>query len=144
MNKKKRLLRVFNAATGICELIEVEECVYLVYRRTNKAIDYNNKKFFKNECQFTALKGGDDGAFENFHEFISWDGPEQVDEKNQTLLNLAEALSLLSADELRLIEAIYFDGKSTSKYAREVNAPRETIRNRRNRILKLIRSFLDK
>ena len=63
-------LSVYNTLTARYESVCVSEEVYHVYMRTNWNIEDSNKRFYKHEIQFSSLTGGEDGAFENFDEFI--------------------------------------------------------------------------
>ena len=68
--KKIYTLSVYNTLTARYESVRVSEEVYHVYMRTNWNIEDSNKRFYKHEIQFSSLTGGEDGAFENFDEFI--------------------------------------------------------------------------
>ena len=77
---------------------------------------------------FSALKGGDNGAFENFHEFLDvLNNPEHIymmSEQNQMLQN---AFNLLSSSEKELITALIINGKSEREYSAETGIPQKTI-----------------
>lgn len=68
--KKTYTLTVFNTCTSQCEDVEVTKEVYNEFRRGEWRIDKNDDKHRANETPFSELIGGDDGAFENFSEFI--------------------------------------------------------------------------
>lgn len=63
-------LSVFNTVTRKYETVKVSKKIFDVYRRTGWNIKDRDKRFFAHEIQMSGLIGGDDGAYENFHEFI--------------------------------------------------------------------------
>lgn len=68
---KKNTVRVFDTITKKYVEVEVNEKVRTYYDRTQWNIDDNDESFYKHEIQFSSLIGGYDGAFENFHEFVT-------------------------------------------------------------------------
>ena len=68
--KKTYEVTVFNTVTRKFEKVSVRKEVYHAYLRTGWNIKDNDKRFYEHEIQFGALIGGDDGAYENFREFI--------------------------------------------------------------------------
>ena len=69
---KTYLITVYNTLTSKYEDVSVSEDVYRVYMRTNWNIKDNARSFYAHEIQLSSLIGGDDGAYENFREFISF------------------------------------------------------------------------
>ena len=67
---KTYLITVYNTLTSKYEEVSVSEEVYRVYMRTSWNIKDNAKSFYAHEIQLSSLIGGDDGAYENFREFI--------------------------------------------------------------------------
>lgn len=67
---KTYLITVYNTLTSKYEDVSVSEDVYHAYMRTSWNIKDNTKSFFAHEIQLSSLIGGDDGAYENFREFI--------------------------------------------------------------------------
>jgi len=55
---------------------------------------------------------------------------------------LMSALDELAADERRLIDALYFDGKSERDVATEIGVPQTTLNYRKNKILKWLKEKL--
>ena len=80
--------------------VDVSDNFRLWYNRSQWNIDDNDKSFYQHEIQFSALIGGIDGAFENFHEFVT---DKDVTERNVMLHaeydRLHSCLALLSDDE---------------------------------------------
>ena len=73
MNKKT--VKVYDTFKGKVVDVKVSQEVYDEYMRTEWGIKNNNAAFYEHEIQFSMLIGGEDGAFENFHEFIVEDDP---------------------------------------------------------------------
>jgi RNA polymerase sigma factor (sigma-70 family) len=143
MKQRKFEVRVYNTLTGAYENCKVVEKKYHAIRRSGWAIDYNNKRFYKHERQFSGLKGADDGGVENFHEFVSdADDPERLIIAKQDRIALLGAIALLSESELYLIRAIYADEKTLREYAEEIGVTAATIQYRKKQILKKIRALL--
>lgn len=141
---KNYTLNVYNPASGEYEDVEVTEEVYNVYRRTGWNMDKNDAKHFANSTPFSSLIGGDDGAYENFSEFISdADNPLLIMTDKLSRQTLRRALDALSDEEYRLISAIYISGKSEREYAEETGIPPMTVHDRKVRILKKIKKFMD-
>ena len=67
---KKYTLTVFNTCTREYEEVAVTEEVYRAYYRTGWNIKDNNQSFFDHEIQMSGLIGSQDGAYENFREFV--------------------------------------------------------------------------
>jgi DNA-directed RNA polymerase specialized sigma subunit len=118
--------------------------VYNAYRRTGWKIDYNDVQFYKHEIQFSGLIGGEDGNYENFHEFISYDGnPEQIITEQTILKSLSKSLDTLSNDEIRLILAIFVEKKRVCTCARELNISHVAVIKRMNRIREKIKKSMN-
>lgn len=78
----KNTLRVYDTIAKKYVEVEVSENVRVGYNRSQWNIDDNDKSFYQHEIQFSALIGGIDGAFENFHEFVT---DKDVTERNVML-----------------------------------------------------------
>ena len=73
----KYTLFVFNTCTQKYEEVTVSEEVYRTYCRTGWNIKDNDQSFFDHEIQLSGMIGSQDGAYENFREFVdSVDTPE--------------------------------------------------------------------
>ncbi len=141
---KNYTLSVYNPASGEYEDVEVTEAVYNAYRCTGWNMDKNDAKHSANSTPFSALIGGDDGAYENFSEFVSEsDNPLLIVEDKLSPQKLRRALDALSDEEYRLISAIYTSGKSEREYAEETGIPQKTLNDQKRRILAKIKKFLD-
>jgi len=142
--QKQYILSVYNTLSGRFEEVTVDEVVYNTYRRTGWGIENNDRSFYDHEIQFSALIGNKDDAFENFSEFISSkDDPEKVVTKKLEGQALARAFDLLDDNEKKLIAALFFDGKTEREYAAESGIPQKTINDRKVRIFRKCKQFMN-
>ena len=141
---KPYTLSVYDTLTGKYENVPVTEEIYRVYRRTGWNIEDNNASFYEHEIQFSQLIGGDDGAYENFREFVS-----DTDVTSNAAMDsiykelLYKAMASLAENEADLITALFFDGKTEREYAAETGIPQKTVNDRKQRILVKIKKFMD-
>ena len=102
-------LQVYNTITKQYETIAVTEEIYNTYRRTEWAIERNDKKIAKNQINFSEL-------FCNYEDFCGsidyQNDPAQIVEKLDEVQRLYSALLQLELSELELIKAIYYTGYS--------------------------------
>ena len=141
---KNYTLNLYNPASGEYEDVEVTEAVYNAYRRSGWNMDKNDAKHSANSTPFSALIGGDDGAYENFSEFVSEaDNPLVIVADKLCRQTLRCALHTLSDEEYHLISAIYISGKTEREYSEETGIPQKTINDRKRRILEKIKKFMD-
>ena len=140
----KYTLSVFNTITGRYEVVPVTEEVYRTYRRTGWSIDNNNASYYDHEIQFSQLIGGDDGNYENFHEFVS-DADAVSNEAIDAIYKdlLYKAMDSLTADEAELITALFFDGKTERQYADELGVYRNAVHKKKMRILEKIKKLIE-
>lgn len=64
-------------------------------------------------------------------------------ELDQLKRNLSAALASLGEDDRKLIQALYFDGISTRKYACSVGVTQRAVVKRRDRILRDLKRFFE-
>lgn len=132
----KNTVRVYDTITKKYVEIEVDEKVCTYYNRTQWNIDDNDDSFYKHEIQFSALIGGIDGAFENFHEFVT---EKDVTERNAMLHaeynRLHSCLALLSDDERKLIELIYFKNLTIEECGKRLGITHQAVSKKRKKIL---------
>ncbi len=144
IERKNYTLTVYNTLTRKNEEIEVSEEVYQTYRRTAWNIDDNNTSFYAHEIQMSSLIGGEDGAYENFREFIDTENTPDVTvlrELEKTALH--RIIAQFSESEQKLIQAIYFDGLTEREYANLLGVCRNAVHKRKIRILSKIRKTLE-
>ena len=101
-------------------------------------------RWYAHEIQYSALIGGDDGAYENFREFVNTeDTPENACLEESVRQSLHNILGLLTPDEYHLIYALFFQGLSEEAYGRKIGASQQAVHKRKIRILKKIKKFFD-
>ena len=120
----KYTLIVFNTCTQKYEEVTVTEEVYRAYCRTGWNIKDNDQSFFDHEIQLSGMIGSQDGAYENFREFVdSVNTPE---------------------NSRSLVQSLFFDGLSEYEYADILGVSRAAIHKRKMRILKALKKTLKK
>lgn len=91
----------------------------------------------------TSLIGGDDGAFENFQEFLdNQNTPELQFEKSELINFLHCALDELRYEDYQLIRALFFDGLNDYEYAKLLGVSHQRINKRKQTILERLRKKL--
>jgi len=144
MSQENYIIRVYNPATKQTESIMVDETLYHEYRRGKWRMDNNDDSFNDHETAFSALKGGQDGAYENFDEFRSdQDNPEKLVLEALTRQDLRQALTLLAEDERKLLQALFFEGKSERQAAREIGMPQRTLHDQKVNLLRKLKKIVD-
>lgn len=137
VEKQTYTLSVYNTLTGKTEEVEVPEEVYHACRRSAWNISDNNKSFYAHEIQMSGLIGGEDGAYENFREFIDMENtPDSTVPEKLQAEELRRILTQLSEADRQLIQAIYFDGLTEQKYADQLGIAQQVINRKKHRILK--------
>jgi len=141
---KKYYVDVYNTFTEKYEKSEVTKEVYDCYRRTEWNIGDNNYKHNRNTIPFSSLIGGQDGAFENFIEFIDEIlNPAFICEKDELHSKLQKAISTLSEKEKRIIVEIFSNKKSERELSVEMAIPQKTINDRKHAVLKKLKKYLE-
>ena len=140
---KKYTLMVYNTVTHRNEEIEVTREVYHAYRRTGWGIENNDASFFDHEIQMSGLIGGEEGAYENFKEFIDTENiPDNTVLKIVEIEALRKALSALSDTDKALVQALFYEGLTEQEYASQVGISQQMINRKKQRILKLLKKLL--
>ena len=144
MSEKVYLLKVYNTITGEYESVQVTKEVFEEYRHMTWNMNKKDGQFAKHETTFSALIGGDDGCYENFHEFINReDTPENAYLEEAVRQSLHNILGLLTPDEYRLLYALFFQEMTEEAYGRKIGVSRQAVHKRKIRILKKIKNFFD-
>ena len=144
LDNKKFTLTVYTTVTRRNEEVEVTREVYHAYRRTGWNIEDNDASFFEHEIQMSGLIGGEDGAYENFREFIDTENiPDNTVLKETEIEALQRAVSALPDADKALIKALFYDGLTEREYAKETGIPQKTINNRKMVILRKLRKLSD-
>lgn len=136
-------INVFDTTTGQEKIIHVCKEVYDEFRRGEWRIQKNDSKHKINETEFSALLGGEDGAYENFHEFIDYDSdPSELLLKTMMIEKLHSALELLNKADRELIDALFFQEMTERTYAEKKGVYRNAIHKRKQRILENLKNLL--
>ena len=139
---KTYALTVFNTCTSRYEDIEVTKEVYNEFRRGEWRIEKSDDKHRVNETPFSELIGGNDGAFENFSEFIDNSrNPERIFAEHVQIETLYSAMNMLSDLDKQLLQALFFDGLTEREYAELQGVSQPTIHWKKVRILKFLKKF---
>ena len=134
MNKKT--IKVYDTISGKKVEIEVSQEIYEEYMRTEWNIHDNNESFYEHEIQFSMLIGGDDGAFENFHEFIADDDPTAGSVLARTAFDeVVKAIAKLKKSDREIIELIYFHEYTEQECAHRLGTTQQNIHKKKKRIL---------
>ena len=134
---------VFNTVTQKYEKVSVSKEVYHAYKRTGWNIKDNNESFYAHEIQLSSLIGGEDGAYDNFSEFIDdSQNPELLFAQQEQIEELYAAINKLCNSDRELIIAIYFEGMTERSYASKSGIPTMTVHDRKIRALKRLKDFL--
>ena len=135
---------VFNTCTQEYEEVIVTEEVYRTYCRTRWNIKDNDQSFFDHEIQTSGMIGSQDGAYENFREFIdAINTPEHIILEQIKKEALYQAISALPAADQALVQGLFFKGQSELDYAREIGVSQPAVHKRKVRILKSLKKLLE-
>ncbi len=141
MNTK---IHVYDTTTNSIVEIEVSENIAKEYKRTKWLIEKNDSSFYEHQIQFSQLVGGDDGAFENFKEFVIDNDPTyDTAIKRSEIERLLKALGKLKPYERELIEMIYFDELSERDCALHYGISQKNINKKKERILVKLNKLLE-
>lgn len=143
---KTYTLTVFNTCTSQYqyEMVEATKEVYNEFRRGEWRIEKNDDKHRANETLFSELIGGDDGAFENFSEFIDNSlNPESVFTENAPIKALYSTMRMLSDLDKQLLQALFFDGMTEREYAERTGVFRNAVHKRKVRILAKLKKSME-
>ena len=136
----KNTVRVYDTIAKKYVEVEVTENIRTYYNRTQWNIDDNDKSFYKHEIQFSALIGGNDGAFENFREF----NEENSVDNHLIVKELNNALKKLAVQDSELIEMLYYRGMNERECAAHYGISQKNIHKKKMRILGNLHKLLEK
>lgn len=138
-------LTVFNPMTGLYEDVEVTKEVYDEYRRGEWRISKNDDRHSANETPFSALVGGDEGSFENFHEFVDLEHNPEVEMVNAERRRIAfQGLSRLSVKMRKRFILHYRDGMTVAEIAKAQGVSEYSIKDSLKRARKNLDLFFEK
>ena len=137
---ENKTLKVYDTISGKMVDVEVSDEVFTEYKRAVWREEKNDSRFYNNEIQFSMLVGGDNDAYENFHEFIDFD-----DSIVETSINkkLVEKISELKREGRELIQLLYFKNLSEQECAIVLKTSRQNIHNKHVRVLAKINKLLE-
>ena len=145
MPQESYIVSVHNTLTGQTEDIEVSEAIYSGCRRSGWAIRRNNDRFRENEIPFSDLKGGIDGAYENFNEFrTDQNDPALLVAGSIALQDLYQAMESLAEPEQKLLSAFFFEEKSVRQVAADMGLPHMTVHYQKTQLLRKLKKLLEK
>ena len=141
---KTYTLTVFNTCTSQYEKVETTKEIYNEFRRGEWRIEKNDDKHRGNETPFIELIGGDDGAFENFSEFIdNSQNPKCIFAEQIQIESLYSAMDMLSDLDKQLLQALFFDGMTEREYADLTGVFRNAVHKRKVRILAKLKKIME-
>lgn len=145
MKKSEYKLYIYNTLTKQIEEVFVSKEIYEYYRRSN----WNEKKkdfyYHKNTYPISNLVGGDNNAYENFHEFLSdsYNPEEQYIEK-ELVTRVMEGFSKLCEEDKEMLCDIYIQKKTMREYSEYAGIPLMTAQYRKRKILEKLKKYLEK
>lgn len=121
--------------------VEVSEAIYRAYHKEREAERYQNKLIRQNELSLERFQ--DDGV--NIDYLTVRVQPDIVDRliHQEQLEALWIALQSLPKDERSLIDELFFNDKSERTLAAELDIPRMTLSDKKNRILRKLKKLLE-
>lgn len=141
---KKTTIKVYDTFTKTYIDVEVTKSIAKEFNRTKWNIEENDKSFFEHQIQFSMLKGGQEGAFENFHEFIV---QADITEQNITAKYSAEklysCLTLLSESDYELIHMLFFINMTERECATYYGISQKNINKNKHRVLAKLHKLLE-
>lgn len=144
MQDKEYILKIFDKTTGVFEKITVTEEVYNYYRRSSWREKKKDLYYRSHTYPFSSLSGGDNDAYENFHEFRSDDlNPEEMFIEFEMVNRVRTAFECLEQEEKLLLYEIYICRKTMREYSKNHNVPLMTAQYRKRKILDKMRKFLE-
>ena len=140
----KYTLIVFNTCTQKYEEVTVTEEVYRAYCRTGWNIKDNDQSFFDHEIQLSGMIGSQDGAYENFREFVDTvNTPENIIFDQMEKEDLYQAVSALPATDRALVQGLFFEGMTEREYAEQMGVFRNAVHEKKVRLIKKLRKLLE-
>ena len=133
---KTRIIKVYDTISQKTVDVEVSQKVYEAYMRTEWNIHDNNESFYDHEIQFSQLIGGEEGAFENFSEFIA-DGDPTADSVILSELkdNVRKCFMKMKPHEVELLMMIFSEQLTEDECAVRLKTSRQNIHNKKARFL---------
>ena len=140
------IVTVYNTTTKELEDVEVTEEVYKAFKRTRWNMEKNERKYLRNNTNFSELPGDLSEYFENMSSFVEVCDSRYRENISQIELHqiLSRAMKILSDDDRKLIEALFYEGYSESAYAEKIGVTRGRVCQIKQQILSDLRQELEK
>ena len=140
-----KIICIYDRIKNTTVEVEVSDEVYTHYMRTEWNIKDNDESFFKHEIQFSALKGNINGSIDNFHESVSDRNDVEKNVIDNIMIDkLNKCLAKLSDKDRKLIEQLYFEGKTERECAKIYGINQKNIHKKKVLILGKINKLLEK
>ena len=138
---EKYEVSVFNTITKRYEMVEVSKDVYEAYRRLEWNAEKDDKRFHSHTTNASEMECGFKDAFESLSSYVNECTLRFEREMEDLEIKeiISKALEELKPKERELIEAIYFEGKTLEEYGSELGVCKQTIHQRRKRILRILK-----
>jgi DNA-directed RNA polymerase specialized sigma24 family protein len=121
--------------------IEVSIEVYEAYHQEREHERYLNKLAKKNNVPLNVV--GDDGNEITHDVVVECDSVEETVIRKVMIEHLCRGLEQLTTDDMFLINAIFFEGKSEREISKSEGIPLMTINNRKRRILSKLKKVIE-
>lgn len=146
---KKYEICTYNTFTKRMEKVAVSKEIYEMHQKTDWKIKNNNKTFYKHEIQMSSLIGGQNGAYENFKELVTYkDTPYCVLDKSERRKIGLEALNCLTKTEYKRYILHYYEKLTIERIADiegvSSNAIKVSIKNARKKLKKFLQTHYPK
>lgn len=123
--------------------VEVTKEVYIAYYQSIEQEKYQEKKIKKYKVMsYNAL----DTDEQTGEETLADPNAQTTEEKiiyTQTIEKLRKSLDLLTKDEMELIQGLFYKGVSLRRLSEESNIPLNTLKYRKDKILRKLKKLLE-
>lgn len=123
--------------------VEVTKEVYIAYYQSIEQEKYQEKKIKKYKVMsYNAL----DTDEQTGEETLADPNAQTIEEEiicTQTIEKLRKSLDLLTKDEMELIQGLFYSGVSLRGLSEESNIPLNTLKYRKDKILRKLKKFLE-
>ena len=140
----KNTVKVYDTFTGNMVDVEVSAEVYREYKQAKWREEKNDASFFEHEIQFSQLIGGNDGAFENFREFVVVGDPTaDMAIMIADIEAMLKAIKQLDDEDKKLIKMLFYDSMTERECAAYYGINQKNINKKKRRILSKLYKLID-
>lgn len=136
--KKKYFMRVGD------QLIEVAEEVYMLHHQTKRRAQYLEERDLANGVVYYSNMDTEETTGEDSIPDKSTPPVDDAVVQKIMVEKLNQSLKLLSKDELKLVNALFYEGFSEREWSVRSGIPQKTINDRKQRILNKLKKLLEK